>query len=286
MSISEQEIIDARERLFKKVVDYFRSRKGVKAIFVGGSVAEGTTDAYSDIDFRIVVDPEYHKKFVSDRLSMPKNWGEWLFNEWIEDAIHCVSHFKPFNKVDVFYFTPEHLKPSPWYSLPVRIVYDPEGLVARLVETSRGLTFSHDIAEIDRSISRVISCAQEVYRRVRREELFFAHAELTNVRYFMAHLDDYFRNNPPRAVALSHYENRGSDYIVKAIMDSDAPLQPDAILKSCNILLTAFLKQMDLLYQKFRFERIKESDEFALKMVMELSKEYLSQLSFRNEAGS
>lgn len=60
MSLNEQEIINARERLFKNVVEYFRSCKGVKAIFIGGSAAEGSTDAYSDIDFRIVVAPEFH----------------------------------------------------------------------------------------------------------------------------------------------------------------------------------------------------------------------------------
>ncbi len=278
MQISEREIIEARERLFRNVVEYFRSKEGVKAIFIGGSVAEGTTDAYSDIDFRIVVEPEYHKQFVSERLSIPKNWGEWLFNEWIEDAIHCVSHFKSFNRVDVFYFTPDHLNPSPWYGLPVRIVYDPEGLVARLVEASRGLAFTDDIGDIDRSISRVISFAHEVYRRVRRGELIFAHAELTSIRFFMAHLDDYICNRPPRAVVLSHYETRGSEYIIKAFMNSESPLEPAAILRSCEVLLRAFLTQLDTLYQRFPIDRSRESDEYALNMVLELSREYLSKV--------
>lgn len=274
MSASEQDIINARERLFNNVVEYFRSRKGVKAIFVGGSIADGTTDTYSDIDFRIVVEPELHKQFVSERLSMPRHWGEWLFNEWIEDAIHCVSHYKPFNKVDVFYFAPEHLQPSPWYNLPVLIVDDPDGLVCRLVEASRGLAFSPDIGDIDRSISRVIACAHEVYRRACRGELFFAHAQLTNIRYFMAHLDDYICNNPPQPVILSHYEARGSAYIIEAFMKSHVPLEPVAILGSCSVLLKAFCKQLNTLYQKFRLQRIKESDEYALNMVIELGNDY------------
>ncbi len=280
MTISEKEIIDARHLLFNNVVEYFRSREGVKGIFVGGSIAEGTTDTYSDIDFRIVVGPEHHKQFVAARLSMPKNWGEWLFNEWVADAIHCVSHFKPFNKVDVFYFSPENLKPSPWYARPLQIVFDPEGIVARLVDASLGLTFPDDIGDIDRSISRVISFSHEVYRRVCRGELIFAHAELENMRFFISHLDDCLSNNPPRAVVLSHYESRGKEYILEAFRKSYGPPEPRSIIASCEILLKAFLKQLDMLYGKFPLERSKQSDKYALNMVLELSKAYVQKKNF------
>lgn len=105
MSCSKQDLNCARNQLLDKALQYFLSKPEVKAIFIAGSLAAGTTNEFSDIDLRIVVAPEHHHQLVSERLAAPRQWGDFLYNEWIKDAIHCVSHFKPFNKLDVFYFT-------------------------------------------------------------------------------------------------------------------------------------------------------------------------------------
>lgn len=105
------QLIEARERLLKTAVDYFTRDPDVLGIFLGGSMAAGTVDAYSDIDLRVVVSPEEHPRFVRHRLEMPKAWGDFLFNEWLEGAQHCVSHFRPFGKIDVFYISLAEFRP-------------------------------------------------------------------------------------------------------------------------------------------------------------------------------
>lgn len=92
----------------------------------------------------------------------------------------------------------------------------------------------------------------------------------------MAHLDDYVCGNPPRPVVLSHCESRCSNYIKEAFMNSHALLESYAILRGCEVLLKAFYKQLDALYQRFQLDRAKESDEYALSMVIELSNAYLA----------
>lgn len=104
-------------------------------------MAAGSADSYSDIDLRIVVQPERHSHFVQQRRDIPRQWPGFLFNEWIPNAQHCVSHFQPLVKIDIFYHNAAALKPSPWYRLPIQILHDPKSIVADLVKRSQGLQF-------------------------------------------------------------------------------------------------------------------------------------------------
>ena len=84
-------------------------------------------------------------------------------------AQHCVSHFRPFCKIDIFYLSEEGLKPSPWYGLPHTILHDPSGVIITLSARSKGLSFATSIEEVDHSISKGLAAAHEAYRQAHRE---------------------------------------------------------------------------------------------------------------------
>ncbi|TCV76404.1 hypothetical protein EDE05_108226 [Neorhizobium sp. R1-B] len=163
-------------------VGWFKSDVSVLGIFLGGSVAAESADAYSDIDLRIVVASEQHSQFVEKRREIPAQWPGFLFNERLPNTPHCVSHFLPFGKIDIFYFDAARLVPSPWYRLPIRILHDPTGIVAEVVEQSAGLTFAVRADELDISISKGLAAAQETYRRAKRGELFYAQTLLDELK--------------------------------------------------------------------------------------------------------
>ena len=79
MGFDSEELNAARQSLLDKVTEYFLARKGVEALYIQGSVAAGSADEFSDIDFRIVIQPEFYEQYISERFSAPQNWGEWLF---------------------------------------------------------------------------------------------------------------------------------------------------------------------------------------------------------------
>lgn len=108
-------LTDARDRLLRQAVTHFAHDPAVHGIFLGGSLPAGTADAYSDIDLRVVVRSDRHADFVGERLEVPKCWDGFLFNEWLEGAQHCVSHFRPFGKIDIFYIDASTFRPDPWY---------------------------------------------------------------------------------------------------------------------------------------------------------------------------
>ncbi|MEO0373900.1 MAG: nucleotidyltransferase domain-containing protein, partial [Cyanobacteria bacterium P01_A01_bin.17] len=130
MRFTPQELTTARLRLLDNMTDYFHRQDGVEALYLQGSVADGSADEFSDIDLRVVVQPDFYEQVISDRFLAPQSWGEWVYNEWTDRGWVCVSHFKPFNKVDVLYFLPEKLQPSPWFRLPTQVIYDPTSLVS------------------------------------------------------------------------------------------------------------------------------------------------------------
>lgn len=108
----------ARDQLISVAFDYFSVDPNVPGIFVSGSLAAGSSDAYSDVDLRVVVRHERHSWFLERRRDFPQQWPGFLFNKWMPGTRHCVSHFRPFNKLDVFYLDAEKITPSPWYRLP------------------------------------------------------------------------------------------------------------------------------------------------------------------------
>jgi len=140
--LDEKSLIAARDNLLGTAVGFFSADPAVMGIFLGGSIAAGSADAYSDIDLRLVVTTDRHGYYVNQRREIPKQWPGFLFNEWVPGTQHCVSHFRPFGKIDIFYYDATALHPSPWYRLPIEILHDPEGIVANLVAHSQGLPFT------------------------------------------------------------------------------------------------------------------------------------------------
>lgn len=270
----DKELLAAeRERLLSNVVDYFQRDSGVVGIFLGGSLPAQTSDEYSDIDMRVVVTPEEHGRFVTSRLDMPKQWDNFLFNEWLEGAAHCVSHFRPFGKIDIFYISLSDFSPSPWYDLPTDILYDPRGILADVIKKSKGLPFDATEDEIDRSISKGIASAHEAYRRVQRGELFFAQSLLDSIRHYMIQTDDWINARPPRAVTFSKLEQRGNSAIIRAFQNSYVGLDERDIDGALKALLRAYRQQILELHDRFKLHRPLENDLYAIDMILDKGNE-------------
>jgi predicted nucleotidyltransferase len=279
MKFSLEELTIARQSLLDNIVEYFVGRKGVEALYIQGSVAAGAADEFSDIDFRIVVEPKLYEQYILERFSAPKQWGEWIYNEWAGKSWVCVSHFKPFNKVDVLYFKPEELKPSPWFALPTKVIYDPQGLIQQIIQDSQDLENTLlNTDEIDRLISKGLAYAEEVYRRVMRGELFYAQSQLDSFRWVLIQLDDFLCHSFPFSGfgSPSHFEQRGSQILIEAMKFSYTTLDKQLILQALKQLLKPYQTQIIELYKIVPLKRDRKTDLYWVDKIIELCNLFLN----------
>ena len=267
MRITRDDLENARSDLLAAALRCFEADPVVLGVFLGGSIAAGSADAYSDIDLRVVVKPERHLDFVKLRREIPKQWPGFLFNEWVPNAQHCVSHFQPFGKIDIFYHAADALTPSPWYRLPIKILHDPTGIVADLVKRSEELPFTVGDDDVDFSISKGLAAAHETYRRAMRGELFYAQTLLDELRHHMMQADDWLHDRTPETAVMMKFEKRATGDILAALRSSYCPCEGDAILAALRSLAHIYRNQVLALHMKFPLSRPVENDVTALKVI-------------------
>ena len=59
-----ENIINARKKILKETIAYCKSNGATKGIFIAGSLATSESDAFSDIDLRVVVTNNELDRFV------------------------------------------------------------------------------------------------------------------------------------------------------------------------------------------------------------------------------
>ena len=268
MHLDERSLAAARGRLVETAVRFFSADPAVMGIFLGGSLAAGSADAYSDIDLRVVVTADRHGDYVDQRREIPRRWPGFLFNEWGPGAQHCVSHFRPFGKIDIFYYDAASLAPSPWYRLPIRILHDPEGIVADLVERSKGLPFTVSEDDLDISISKGLAAAHEIYRRARRGELLYALSLLDELRRHIMQADDWLHDRTPETAVAAKFGMRGSRAVLAPLKASYGPCEAEAIMPALRLLAETYRAQLTELHGKFGLARPLASDLEAIDILL------------------
>ena len=269
--MNREDLVEGRERLLKNVVAYFQKDRAVIGVFLGGSIPAGKADAYSDIDLKVVVEATEHARFVQNRLEMPKHWGDLLFNEWLMGATHCVSHFRPFQKIDVFYISGEKLAPSPWYGLPTTVLYDPRGIISEVIQNSQALHLDADadVEEMSRIVSKGLASAHEAIRRIRRGELFLAQSLIGELRLYLVRIDDWVHERIVQSVVFAKLENRVDQTVGRALTRSYVALEADAMEEAVIELVAVLREKIIEMHERFRLDRPLERDLAAVDLVLE-----------------
>ncbi len=76
MSVDLEMVIARRAQVLDVTVSAARSDARVRALFLVGSLASGTDDAYSDIDLVVIPEPGSVDSFLADRLTWPARFGD------------------------------------------------------------------------------------------------------------------------------------------------------------------------------------------------------------------
>ncbi len=204
-------LIHEREKLKNAINRDLIQDENVLAVFYGGSMAKGNHDRYSDLDLRIVVTDEVYETYRKNKKERAMNWGDVLYYEDFPWAKHTVAHFNNFVKVDAFYYKKEDLKPSHYMKEEAGIEYDPYDIVKGVREQSQHLHFEVNIGEFEIWRSKFFAHMHEVYRRMKRGELYYALHSLDMMRWSVAAGWDMADDRQPNASGeWSKYEGERS----------------------------------------------------------------------------
>lgn len=253
-------LVEARDERLANAVRFLSAEPNVVGIFLGGSLGAESGDAFSDIDLRVVVKSDHHASFIKRRLDIPSAWPGFIFNEWILGAQHCVSHFEPFGKIDIFYLDEAQLQASPWYGLPIRVLYDPKGIIATLLDRSKTLAFEVHANEVSRSISKGLAALHETIRRAKRGELIYSQTLLDELRQHIMKADDWLFSRTPTTAVYAKFDERGSKKVLDALKASYTPLDPGAILQAAKELHPVYKQQVIALHKHFSLSRPLSND--------------------------
>ena len=177
---------DQREKLLGNVLNDLKNDKDVIGIYLGGSLAKGNDDIYSDIDLHIIVTPETKADFIKNKRKRPAKWGNVLFFEGLANTPVIVTHFDCFVKVDTFYKEPADLEPSIWLK-GLKVLYDPKGIVQKVLNQSSEMKYLPTAEEVEVWRGKMLAFIHETYRAVMRKESYYSLANLDRIRWLIAY---------------------------------------------------------------------------------------------------
>lgn len=175
------EIPNYRQKLMSVIEADLIKDKNVRAVFYGGSIGKQQTDLYSDIDLRIVVKDEMYEDYRKNKKQRAKSWGNVLFFEDFPWTTYSIAHYEGFLKVDSFYFKINDLQPSVWLQ-HIKIIHDATGVLPSLLEKSKRMHYEPTVEEFERWRGKCFAYIHETYRRVMRNERYYALQCLDHLR--------------------------------------------------------------------------------------------------------
>ncbi|SFG85574.1 hypothetical protein [Sporolactobacillus nakayamae] len=99
----DQRLPEERNRLKTRIIKAIYDDERISAAFFGGSVGNGTEDLYSDIDLRIIAQPDQLQTLTEHKIEMAGKWSDILFIENAHLSRLLVVHYTNFIKMDLFF---------------------------------------------------------------------------------------------------------------------------------------------------------------------------------------
>ncbi|WP_369693627.1 hypothetical protein [Lentibacillus sp. CBA3610] len=200
-----------------------------------------------------------------------RNWGRVLFFEDLPWTSFSIAHFDTFIKVDTFYYTTKDIQPSIWLQ-NIKVVHDPAGFVNEVKQQSLNLSYFPSVQEVELWRANFFANFHEAYRRIMREEIYYALHCLDNLRMSMA-IAWYMKSEiqPNTFGDWAKIEGKRSelkDWQLSLLAQWHSSRDPNEILNVIKEIVPEFKKVHKYLCEKVEIEEQPQWVEEILKMVL------------------
>lgn len=201
--MNEEHLFIKRNQLKQELVTYLINDSAITGVYLGGSLAEGKEDAYSDIDLRVVVKQDSNKKLKITELI--ENRDDILFIESFYNS-YAVVHFFNFIKLDLFVYYQSELEPSIWLK-NIKILKDNTGYLEEIKTESKLISYRPSQQEFELIINKYLAHLHETYRRYQRSEYNYLHHSCLTMKHCLASLYYIEKGEVPNSLGdWSKYE--------------------------------------------------------------------------------
>jgi predicted nucleotidyltransferase len=238
MSRSREAPSRAHERLIARFSDACSSDQRVVAAFVGGSIARGEADQYSDVDLCVVTTDEAADDVFADRAAIVAQLGTPLFlEEWGDDAEVFVI-LADGTDVEVFFVAESRIKEM--QVGPILRLLDRIGLLTNLDLQMRA-PLSADLAvELRRVLAWFWHDVSHLIKALGRGQLRWAAGEVEALRGYCLNLVRIEQGVEAGDEPYFKIDAETSTVALDPVRSTFAPMEPEALATAASELVAFF----------------------------------------------
>ncbi|MCP1495114.1 putative nucleotidyltransferase [Peribacillus frigoritolerans] len=261
-----------RDVILKNALKDLKTDANVLAIYLGGSLAKGYIDNYSDVDLHTIVTSEKISDFIKDKKNRAKNWGEVLFYEDFNPfSPVVVTHYDCFVKVDSWYHSPNEIVPSIWLK-GLKVLYDPTNIISNVIKESSNLVYKPSSEEVEFWRGKLLAFIHETYRAVMRDEIYYALSNLDRIRWLMVsgwymEMDEHLDSSYGIWSKLEGKRSKLNQWQLSLLQSWDCCRNSNEIMNKMVSILPEFLRLNKYLSKKVEIEE----NEDHIKKVIEMA---------------
>jgi predicted nucleotidyltransferase len=259
-------------QLLERAVAYFQADQRVVAVALGGSIAVGNMDFYSDIDLDIVArDDDFDAVFAArDKAAVAV--GQPLFR-FIADHLPIGAHlyivlYDGPIKLDFNYLSATDVKPS-WTLAGRVILKDTNGFLAAVKSQSAELNTDQPPRE------RVLSLNQKfwtwcwyVFGKIKRGELWEALDGINSIRSLaILPMLDWVARKPE--IGYRRLESKLDAKLAEKLAASVANLQPESLYAALQAEIALFKDLRDEVFARYNLEYDSVSEKVLRDMIVQ-----------------
>ena len=261
-----------RDVILKNALNDLKTDSNVLAIYLGGSLAKGYIDNYSDVDLHTIVTSEKKADFIKDKRTRAKKWGEVLFYEDFNPSSPVVvTHYDCFVKVDSWYHSPNEIVPSIWLK-GLKVLYDPTNIISNVIKESSNLVYKPSSEEVEFWRGKLLAFIHETYRAVMRDEIYYALSNLDRIRWLMVsgwymEMEEHLDSSYGIWSKLEGKRSKLNQLQLSLLQSWDCCRNSNEIMKKMVSILPEFLRLNKYLSKKVEIE----ANEDHIKKVIEMA---------------
>lgn len=261
-----------RDVILKNALKDLKTDSNVLAIYLGGSLAKGSIDNYSDVDLHTIVTSEKKADFIKDKKNRAEKWGEVLFYEDFNPySPVVVTHYDCFVKVDSWYHSAKEIVPSIWLK-GLKVLYDPNNIISNVIKESSNLVYKPSSEEVEFWRGKLLAFIHETYRAVMRDEIYYALSNLDRIRWLMVsgwymEMEEHLDSSYGIWSKLEGKRSKLNQWQLSLLQSWDCCRNSNEIMKKMVSILPELLRLNQYLSKKVEIE----ANEDLIKKVIEMA---------------